>query len=317
MRSFCCILFIFAAAVCWGADRRDLPVVYDAFSGDIAKSDVWDVTRLGVRSTRGDVAVMIGESGTYSEYFGNMVFHYLLKGDSVLYRGYTCGRFEGLINDYMTIAWKRPLEVGTRLATFTQRGMRDNIRMETTTRFESEAVGRGRFVLSVADTLHNVFLIREKHSVSECLADSRISLNDYTLEFHRWFAGNDSVPFAVQFSLSGDKFAESALYVSEYAVAAEEDETPDNSDIRAVLSGAVVTHTGSDIEISFPAASESDIEVWLVDSSGHSYGHGRHSIGDTGSLARVSVAGLPRGAYMLVISSVEEPSVTEKRMLTL
>ena len=235
----------------------------------------------------------------------------------MFYRGYTCGRGEGLINDSLTIALKRPFECSKRHASFVQRGLRDDVRLKTITEFESEVIGRGRFVRSVADTLSNVFLVREKHVVRESLAESETPLNDYVLEFYRWYTESDSVPVAVQFSISGDDFDDAALYVSEYAAVSDADKADNGSDMASILSNAVVSQNESEIKIDFESDTEFEVEVWLVDTYGHSYGYARHQIGEECSIVQIPISSLPRGTYMLVISCVDGLSVTEKRMLTL
>lgn len=317
MRLHCCIFFLLFAISCIAQERRDFDIVYDAFESDIAGTDIWDVTRLGVRNNSSNAYGKIGVSGIYSECLGDFEFLYLLRGDSLFYRGYTCGRGEGLINDSLTIALKRPLDCSKRQASFVQRGLRDDIRLETITEFESEVIGRGRFVRSVADTLSNVFLVREKHVIREYLAESRTILNDYMLEFYRWYKESDSFPVAVQFSISGDGFNEAALYVSESAAVSDSDMPNDGTDIASILSNAVVSQNESEIKIGFEADRDFEVEVWLVDPYGHSYGYARHQIGEECSMVQIPISALPRGTYMLVISCVDGLSVTEKRMLTL
>ena len=317
MRLHCCIFSLLIAVSCLAQGRRTFDIVYDAFDSGIAETDLWDATRLGVLNNRSKAYGNIGISGIYSEHLDNFDFLYLLRGDSLFYRGYTCGRGEGLINDSLTIALKRPFECSKRHASFVQRGLRDDVRLKTITEFESEVIGRGRFVRSVADTLSNVFLVREKHVVRESLAESETPLNDYVLEFYRWYTESDSLPVAVQFSISGDDFDDAALYVSEYAAVSDADKADNGSDMASILSNAVVSQNESEIKIDFESDTEFEVEVWLVDTYGHSYGYARHQIGEECSIVQIPISSLPRGTYMLVIPCVDGLSVTEKRMLTL
>lgn len=316
MRLHCCIFFLLIAVSCLAQVRRDFDVIYDAFNADITNTNLWDATRLGVRNNHSNSYAGIGESGIYSEHLGDFEFLYFQSGDSLFYRGYTYGRGEGLLNDSLTIALKRPFVCGKRLGSFIQRGTRGNTRLEAMTEFESEVAGCGRFVRGVADTLSNVFLVKEKHIIREFLSESGVCINDYMLEFYRWYTEPDSLPLAVQFSMSDENFSDGALYVSEYAAASVLDETED-ADIARLLSDALVTQNGSEIEVRFDSEMEVEVEIWLVDSSGHSYGHACHKIGEASPTVLIPVSALPRGAYMLVISSVDGLSVTEKRMLTL
>ena len=90
----------------------------------------------------------------------------------------------------------------------------------------------------------------------ESLAESETPLNDYVLEFYRWYTESDSLPVAVQFSISGDDFDDAALYVSEYAAVSDADKADNGSDMASILSNAVVSQNESEIKIDF----ESDRE---------------------------------------------------------
>ena len=315
MRNSVAIFFIILALGSAAVERRSFAREYDAFSEEALISGLWDVTRLGVRSDNGNVSAGIGLSGTYSERAGGCEFLYLLRGDSLVYRGYTCGRGEGFINDSITLAWKRPFSPGIHQYYFTQCGKRGDISVSTVTEFESEVMGYGRFVRAVADTVPDVWLVREKHIVDE--RASGIAAGSYALEFYRWYAGSDSLPLAVQLSVAADGAESAALYISDcpYDRGSEYEES--GTDYAAVLSEAEVTVDGAYVNIHFASGSDFETEAWLVDTSGHTYGYTRSSAGVSAREVHVPVTGLPRGSYMLVISVGDAPGAVEKRMLVL
>ncbi len=315
MRNSAAIFLIILALGSAAAERRPFAREYDALSEEALISGLWDVTRLGVRSDNGNASAGIGLSGTYSERVGGCEFLYLIRGDSLVYRGYTCGRGEGFINDSITIAWKRPFSPGIHQYFFTQCGKRGDINVSTGTEFESEVMGHGRFVRAVADTVPDVWLVREKHIVDERAGG--IAVGSYTLEFYRWYAGSDSLPLAVQLSVATDGVESSALYISDCPYDSGSESEEFGTDYAAVLSEAEVTVDGAYVNIHFASGSDFETETWLVDTSGHTYGYTRSPVGASARDVHVPVTGLPRGSYMLVISVADAPGTVEKRMLVL
>lgn len=317
MRLRVCVLslFIISSLVTVG---RYFSTEYDGFGDKISQTDLWDVTALGVRDDNSKASAEFGLSGVYSERLGDFVFLYLYKSDSLLYRGYTFGRNEGLVNDSLTYAWTRPFNQCRGVASFTQHGRRDNLRLQTSTLFENEVVGRGRFVRAVADTISDAWLVRERHEIRESIESTGIPPCGYTIEFHRWYVGADSIPIAIQMSMSGEDFSESSLYVSGSAPGNDGISAEDHSSIAAtVLSKAEIKKEGENVSMGFVSDMEFGIEAWLVDAAGHSYGHHCFDVQAAPSEFSFSVKGLPRGSYMLVITVPAFPEISEKRMLTL
>ena len=294
---------------CFAAERRELPFSYSPFPETVLASDIWDVTTLGPADAMG-VTTSIGASGTYSERIGDTSFLYLLRNDSLFYRGYTVGRGEGLLNDSLSAVATWPLRTDDVHANvFTQHGMNGGEEFATANTCESCVMATGRLVRSVGDTIAGVTLVREIHKVSG-------AYGEYTVTFHRWYPRDSRLPVAVQCATEADGYSASAFHLSTEPWITDGDDGNASPDIVSILAAAEVSVGASVVTIRIPSDTGLEIEAHLVDVAGHQYSHTRFTTDGSNIPVSLSVATLPRGSYMLIISATGTP-VTEKRMLTL
>ena len=110
-------LFVYAALSVLpfvaAGERTEYELEYSPFGEEVLAGDVWDVSRLAVEDSRSKAFAGIGASGIYGERLGGRELLYLFRGDSLLFRGYTAWRIEGLLNDSLTVSVRFPLCGGT------------------------------------------------------------------------------------------------------------------------------------------------------------------------------------------------------------
>lgn len=165
-------LFVYAALSVLpfvaAGERTEYELEYSPFGEEVLAGDVWDVSRLAVEDSRSKAFAGIGASGIYGERLGGRELLYLFRGDSLLFRGYTAGRIEGLLNDSLTVAVRFPLCGGTfGVGGVSLRGRRGDVAVSAVGTLRSEVCGTGRLVRAVADTVGGVTLVREVQRLDE------------------------------------------------------------------------------------------------------------------------------------------------------
>lgn len=303
-------------------ERTEYELEYSPFGEEVLAGEVWDVSRLAVEDSRSKAFAGIGASGIYGERLGVRELLYLFRGDSLLFRGYTAGRIEGLLNDSLTVAARFPLCGGAVGAGgVSLRGRRGDVAVSAVGTLRSEVCGTGRLVRAVADTVAGVTLVREVQSLYERFPAGAEESQTYTVTIHRWYADGSRVPLAVQTEYDGDGMRHfGRLYLSSAPVESVAGEADAAAGARAYLAGASLKVRDGVLELVVGNSSVCEpfmIEASLVDVAGHCYEKAEALAGSGSVTIDISVASLPRGSYMLVVTARDYPGLAAKYMLAL
>lgn len=309
-----CLLLLFLAAFSLTAvaERRDMPCERVAFGDRVLEGTFWDASAQSAVDEGGRGFASMGSRGFITEYIDADAEHYLLRGDSLLFRGYTRGRNIGALVDSVAPMLRFPLVPGDSLVSaYTVSGSVDGLPVF---REEGEVCGcvlrRGRFVYASGDTVA-ALLVHERRTCATIADDSTATANHD--EFWRWYAPGEYVPFAVQMRRSGDGSARLFTGERPEGEEAEEDDAPDDERRRRVLADAVAEVSGDAVTVTLGCLPGVEAEVYVIDVAGNIYGRASRSLDDASNEFRIELPAV-RGC-MLVITIGGEPPLTEKRLL--
>ena len=303
------LLFLAAFSLTAVAERRDMPCERVAFGDRVLEGTFWDASAQSAVDEGGRGFASMGSRGFITEYIDTDAEHYLLRGDSLLFRGYTRGRNIGALVDSVAPMLRFPLVPGDSLVSaYTVSGSIDGLPVF---REEGEVCGRvlrrGRFVYAPGDTV-TALLVHERRTCATMADDSTATANHD--EFWRWYAPGEYVPFAVQMRRSGDGSAR--LFTGERPEG-EEAEEDDDEGRRRVLADAVTEVSGDAVTVTLGCLAGVEAEVYVIDVAGNIYGRASRSLDGASNEFRIDLPAV-RGC-MLVITIGGEPPLSEKRLL--
>lgn len=337
-----CMALLAAMCGAYGAGRLDLPVEKTPFDDKALAGALWDAS---ARSTVDEGLrwhVQIAPDGFVTEYIDASAEHYLMRGDSMIFRGYTRGHKLGaLVDDTCATALRFPLVVADSVTTvYSLRGDLEGVeRFRERGMLRAGALRRGRFVFAPGDTLDAV-MVRENRSYTTFVAPDSVG-HPSSDEFVRWYAVGCEIPFAVQLMRRDDRtprlFVGDWNEASELAAEAAEGRgmrqgnyggyyddgadgnpgTADEAARRGVLEGASIVHGTGELTVTLGQLPGIEAEVYIVDVPGNIYGRSVKALDAPSTAFTVPTSSLSAGRYMIVIIVGGEPQLIEKRYINL
>ncbi len=261
---------------------------------------------------------------------------YVLRGDSLFFRGYNLGRSQHVLTDAYFPVLKLPLQVGdTHTNSYSGQGRYcvDYCIFDIGIH-ETEVVVSGRAVLNSGDTINDVYLIKERFDYKQkiCVkttnaeADSTVRHRSI---IYRWITKHSVLPIAVQIVCDEEESPgtmthnPARLYVTGSSNTAGKDDnaadkTSDES-IQQTLQATEVSVNSGHLEVTFPTVTtEADINIHLLDISGNIYAtQSQHLDPDGNNRYIFDVSTATHGRYIVAVCHAQKPSLNHKIGITL
>ncbi len=288
------------------------------FSRQILESSLWNASAQSAVDEGGRGYVSVSPGGFITEYINADAEHYLLSGDTLVFRGYTRGRSLGALVDSVTPLFRFPVVPGdSATRAYIVSGSVDGVPMfRERGEVSVSAVRRGRFVFAPGDTVPAVLVHERRNCLSFTKTDSAGVEN--TEDFWRWYAPDARIPFAIQLTRSGDRsprlFVPDAYEGPEYDAAVG---VADEERRRDVLAAAQISSGNGGICVTLGELPGVEADVYIIDVPGNIYGRTVQPLDDARNEFHIPTSGLGHGSYLLVISLGGEPPLVEKRALVL
>ncbi|MDE6854115.1 MAG: hypothetical protein K2J38_03565 [Muribaculaceae bacterium] len=288
------------------------------FSREILESSLWNASVQSAVNEGGRGYVSLSPGGFITEYINADSEHYLLSGDTLVFRGYTRGRNIGALVDSVTPLLRFPVVPGDSMTTaYSVSGSVDGVPMFMERgEMSVSAVRRGRFVFASGDTVPAVLVHERRNCLSFTKADSAGVEN--TEDFWRWYAPDARIPFAIQLTRAGDRAPR--LFVPDSYDGAGDDASVSATDEerrREVLAAAQVSYSNGGICVTLGELPGVEADVYIIDVPGNIYGRTVMSLDDTRNEFHIATSGLGHGSYLLVIALGGDSPLVEKRALVL
>lgn len=286
-------------------------VEYEPFTIEVLESGVWDLTRTSVIDSRSQASAKIGVSDIYSETVSEHSFHYILRNDTLFYRGYNVGRSVSAKVDGFVSIYSFPLLSSSTSSTYSGGG-------QASLTYDFDELGtidcsisKGLFIAGVCDTISS-YLVHERHR-GIVLRNGNDSI-PFAHEIYRWYAAGSRLPFAVQ---TGIDRGSTQLFFCTEQIWSDDAHHNDVDKRDAVLRDAIVTVGADAVNISLRNTTGLTIETYIVDISGNIFGYTSMAYNDDAAEIGISTIGLRQGQYMVVIGIDGTPTLTEKRIIVL
>lgn len=304
------------------ADTVRLPCMLTPLSRDKLRSNFWNLGECNLVAEDVKAWVTVSQTGFVTEYDSPDARHYLIRGDSLLFRGYTTGNDIAAVTDSMCLSLRLPLAGGySSSSRYCLEGYLSGRRAFREVGIcETKVIGEGDLVFAPGDTLRTVLV----HEVHRHMPDGAAygKGGECRDEYWRWYTPGSRLPVAVQTSPSGS--TEDRLLTVQYDDYILENKneahhvTPDTG---RIVSDARISVSGGHVAVTLAGCEGLAAEVSLVDPQGNLYGHASGGGNAEGLTLRIGTRGMPRGFYMMVIT-VHDPgsgseTSTEKRMISI
>ncbi len=303
---------------------------------EFSKGSFWDFTKL---------SVVDNDSKAMSRLDGNIYFEsldetcraYVLRGDTLFFRGYNIGRGEHVLaNDFLPLT-HLPQKIGTSLVNnYIGKGLYyvDLQIMEQGTH-TAQSIDRGRAMILPGDTIKNVFLIKEIFDLHrEISPDGKPFCVDtipmQQTVIYRWMYQNEITPIAVQIeqytenSDGGMQQLSKRMFVCRsFSIESDESQNdadiPDDNYILQTLQSAEIQTNNNEIAISFnPISTEFGIDIYLLDLTGNIYAQTSLSLTQNEpNSAILNTSTVPQGSYIVAICYSENPELNYKIAITI
>lgn len=304
------------------ADTVRLPCAWTPLSEDKLRSNLWDLTGCNLVAEDTKAWVSVSPTGFVTEYDSPDATHYLVRGDSLLFRGYTRGNDIAAIADILCHTLRLPLAGGYGTTSrYRLDGYYSGRRTFLETGIcETTVTGEGNLIFAPGDTLRTVLV----HEVHSNIADSTGSGESaaFRREYWRWYTPGSMLPVAVQ-AISREEDTSRLLTINheDYIFEHEDDAPVMTTDTDRIVNEATVSVSGGHVSVTLSGHGRVAAEVSLVDPRGNLYGHASGTGEAEGLTLRIDTKGMPPGFYMTVISvhdpnSGSKPSI-EKRMISI
>lgn len=297
------------------AERAALPFELVPFNDRALSSHVWDVTGHDVLKDDGNGFIYENTHGFITEFTGNDAEHYILRGDSLIFRGYTRGHNVGALVDSAALVLKFPLEEGdSAVSAYSASGSVDGIPIFRDKGIVcGKVVREGRFIFAPDDTI-TAILVHELRNCSTSIIDSLTTGN--TDDFWRWYLPDSRLPFALQYRRGDD--ASVRLFMTDRFPGRQprRSHADTGQDGRQhILDNARVGITGKDASVTLGNLPGTEAEVYIIDTAGNIYGHTVRTLDNSANEFHISLSGIQRQGCMLVITLSGNPPLTGKHLL--
>lgn len=259
--------------------------------------------------------VYMNPGGFITEYIGGDAEHYILRADSLIFRGYTRGRNIGALVDSTALAMHCPPMPGDSVVTrYSLSGSIDGMPVfRDRGNLKSEVTDPGRFIFAPGDTVE-AYLVHEQRTYITAFGDSVSSTN--TDEFWRWYLQGERLPFALQLR-HGDDMAP-RLFLSDRFPANRENASrvQKEEDARQkILDSAQVMISDREATVILGRMPGAEAEVYVFDAAGNLYGHTVRRLDEPANEFHIDLPGIQRQGCMLVITIGGNPPLTGKYLL--
>lgn len=250
------------------------------FEADELEAPVWDTDRRSALDDHAPVFTRLA-AGVYYESGPDCCRAYALNGDTLVYRGYNVGRHERMLLDGAALSRLVGDASGVGFAgAFSARGLvYDRLPTSEEGSLESVTVASGTIVIN-GDSIP-VGLHREIISSRKGFEGDSVAIPGRTV-IYRWLRPGAMHPVALQIEAAGvlpRLFAVDDAYAAGVGTRPDPSgpQSVDNAAIMAVLESAVAVRTASGVEVRFGSAGAVpfDVDVYLIDTTGHIYASAR------------------------------------------
>lgn len=297
------------------AERSALPYECAPFSDRALSGAVWDASTRGIIDDDGRGFISLNSRGFVTEYIDGDAEHYLIRGDSLIFRGYTRGRSVGALADSIAQVLLFPLIPGDSVVSeYSVSGSVDGVPVFSDEGTVCGKVAReGLFVFAPGDSVP-ALLVHERRTCTTTIGDSISAAN--TDDFWRWYAAGSRIPFALQFRRSDGQPAR--LFLTDRfpgALQSPAETEPETDARQRILDGAEVTISRSEVTVTLGNMPGVEAEVYVIDIAGNVYGHTVRQLDGPSNVFHISLSGIQREGSMLVITLDGNPPLTDKRLV--
>ncbi|MDE6157621.1 MAG: hypothetical protein K2F78_05690 [Muribaculaceae bacterium] len=295
-----------------------LPIEKVPFSEDALSKNVWDGSRQSTINDRVSVDISMFENGLIRESVEGRTELYLLRNDSVYWRGFNQGRKIGGLLDSTVLYATLPLtETDTRIVSYNaSANLSGRHYFNQTGKYTSEYIGAGTFIATSCDSIPAI-LIREKRCSTRFYAgNDSIKTDSLHVVFYRWYEKSSLIPFALQVT---SEDGSSRLFTADdfQLDKASVDAYPDKEMRQAILDSSAISIGAGSVNVILNGVTGVDAEVFLVDIPGNIYGKTHKALEFGQNIFSISTTGLASGNYMIIIIVDGEPPLTKKEVLRL
>ena len=199
-------IFIIAVASWLLSDAMStvtLPVEKSGLSRECLQSMIWDATKVPTNECYGSGYISVAPDGLVKESLGEYTELYRRRDNRILWRGFTVGRYIGCLVDSTVIYSLLPLNDGGGAEYKFSAKVRshDILLYEMSGSCSSRLRANGRFIISPGDTIPANLMAESRRYI--VAADGHLPPDTTTVQFYRWYANGEDIPFAVQVCREG------------------------------------------------------------------------------------------------------------------
>lgn len=279
-------------------------------------SSTWNVQTKSVIDDYPQFDISISNAGIYKEKYGKKTQLYLLKCDTLYYKGFTIGRTIGASVDTTSAIVTFPLlesdskQYSHRQSVFQMSDFAYHTEIKT----KIEYIKRGKLIIE-RDTLSTFLMKEQRNAIAYVVKDSSTVTVPYDEIIFRWYTHNSYIPIAIQCKFQ--EWRAPRLYVKKNIQPSEFTTDNVSPDIESIIEEALINVDAKSVSVTLGYASTAIVEISIVDLIGNIYGHSSGILDATENTFIINTGDIPHGSYMLVISISGEIDYTKKQIIVL
>ncbi len=287
-----------------------------AFDNVELNSSTWDVESKSVVDDYPQFDISISDAGIYKEKYGNKIQLYLLKCDTLYYRGFTIGRTIGASVDTSSAIVTFPLlesdskQYSLRQSVFQMSEFAYQAEVNTKT----EYIKRGKLIIG-SDTLSTILMKEQRNAIAYVVKDSSTVTVPYEELIFRWYTDNSYIPIAIQCKFQ--EWTAPRLFVKKNIQASEFTTDDVSPDIESIIEEALINIDNKSVSVTLGYAPTAIVDISIVDLIGNIYGHSSGILDAAENTFTINTGDIPHGSYMLVITISGEIGYTKKQIIVL
>jgi len=315
-------IFIIAVASWLLSDAMStvtLPVEKSGLSRECLQSMIWDATKVPTNECYGSGYISVAPDGLVKESLGEYTELYRRRDNRILWRGFTVGRYIGCLVDSTVMYSLLPLDDGggAEYKFSAKVKSHDIFLYEMSGSCSSRLCANGRFIISPGDTIPANLMIESRRYI--VAVDGHLPADTTTVQFYRWYATGEDIPFAVQVRREG--YSECLFMISEITEKLTDSDDDDYggddaAKVRELLDNIKVSVGHDTVSISLGQFYGSCAEAYLVDIPGNIHGCTSSRLDEQENIIDIPLYGLPAGTYMLVVIIDDNPEFIYKQILS-
>lgn len=294
-----------------------LPVEKSGLSRECLQSMIWDATKVSTNECYGSGYISVAPDGLVKESLGEYTELYRRRDNRILWRGFTMGRYIGCLVDSTVIYALLPLDDGggAECKFSAKVKSHDILLYEMSGSCSTRLCAKGKFIISPGDTIPASLMTESRRYIET--ADGHLPPDTTTIQFYRWYANGEDMPFAVQVNREG--YSECLFMISETTekLTYNDDDDGGGDDVaKELLDNIKISAGHGTVSISLGQFEGSYAEAYLVDIPGNIHGRTRSSLDEPENVIDIPLYGLPSGTYMLVVIIDDNPEFIYKQILS-